>query len=96
LFDVYLLETLASVGPFTVDWATVGSVLALVVGYLEVGDGNTNFDTMDDLYLYMALGAVGLTVYGSYEPAFAEGQSLAVQLALLAVSIAGYWALAHN
>jgi hypothetical protein len=96
LFGVYLLEPLAEVGPATLDWATAGSVVALVVGYLEIGDGNTDFDAMEPLYIYLALGTVALTAYGSYQPGFAEGQPLAIQLAVLAISVAGYWALAHN
>jgi hypothetical protein len=96
LFGVDLLESLVTLGPLTIDYATVGSLVALIVGYLEFENGQTDVSMMEPVEKYLALGAVALVIYGSYKPAFWDGQALVVQLAGMAVSIAGYWALAYN
>jgi hypothetical protein len=91
-----MLETITTVGPMTLDYATVISVAALVVAYLELGGGATDLGNLPDLQLYAVYLAAGLTVWGSFDPGFAADQNLAIQLALVGGTLVGYWALAHE
>lgn len=96
VFDVELLTVLTEVGPLTIDYATAVSVAAIAVAFYEQGGGVTDFGAMEPIYLYSVIAMVGLTAWGAYDPGFAANQDVPVQLGLLAVTIMGYWGLAHH
>jgi hypothetical protein len=91
-----LLTVLTEIGPFTLDYATVVSLAAILVGYYEFGGGVTSVSSMEQFEQAAAAGTVVLTAYGAANPAFVEGESALIQLGLVGVSLAGYWALARN
>lgn len=91
-----LLNVLTEIGPFTLDIATAVSVVAILVGFYEFGNGVTDIGGMAEFEQAAAAGTVLLTVYGSTDPQFVEGESAIVQLGLIGVSLAGYWALSRN
>lgn len=93
ILGVDLLEPLHTGMGFTLDYATVGSLIA--VGWVWFSN-RTNPSDLPREYQALVAVTVGLIVYGSYEPAFAEGMEIAVQLVLLSISLAGYWVLAHK
>lgn len=91
-----LLNVLTTAGPFTVDIATVVSGIAILVAFYEFGDGITDISRMAQFEQAAAAGTIALSVYGSVNPQFVEGESALIQLGLIGVSLAGYWALSRN
>lgn len=90
-----LLRVLTEIGPFTLDIATGVSVVAILVAFYEFG-GVTDIQGMDEFEQAATLGTLALTLYGSTNPEFVAGESAVIQLGLIGVSLAGYWALARN
>lgn len=93
-----ILATLTTAGPFVLDVATVVSLAAVIVAFIELGPGGSTTDIsgLETGYQAAILATLGLTAYGSANPAFAASEAVPVQFALLGVSVAGYWALAYN
>lgn len=95
IFGLTMLDTIREVGPLTIDYATVVSLSALAVAYAEIG-GSTTFGRLSDIQQGAVYLALGITVYGSINPGFASDQTLVIQLALIAGTLMGYWALSHE
>lgn len=93
VFGVDLLDQIHTGGGFVLDYATLGSIISVGIVWFY---NRTSPTDLDPEYQFVVLAMLAMIGYGSYEPAFAAGQELAVQLVLVSVSIAGYWAIAHE
>lgn len=90
---VDLLQPLTTAWELTVDYATIGSAVALLVVWWY---NRPQITQMDSVYQVVSVATVGLVVYGSFSPAYGADWAIWQQLIPISVSLAGYWALADN
>lgn len=93
VFGIEMLDALHTGMGFTLDFATVGSIIAL--GHVWWAN-RPDLSRMGRAYQVVVLATVALVAWGSWDPAFAGGEDIIVQFVLVSVSLAGYWAMAHN
>lgn len=94
---VELLEPITTVdlggSTVTLDYATLGSVAALgIVWYANRPD----IGQLDETYQALLVATVGLVAWGAYDPGFLSGQSELIQILVVGVQLAGYWAVGQN
>ena len=89
IFGISLSEVLFTAVGFTIDWASLISVVALLVAYLTT---LPYFDQMDTTRRLMILITALLVVAGMWAPGFATGQEI-LGLFAIGISAGGFWAL---
>lgn len=92
LFGVDLADVLTTVGPATLDIASLLSIGAVVVAWVL---GRPDFDRMDSGVSAAVLLTLGLVVLGMIEPGWA-GSNDVLGILAVGVSAAGYWGLVNG